>query len=73
MPFDVDALSAVLMDLESGQILYAKNEDEALPPASVTKIMTLLLIMEEIDSGRMALNDTVSVSDYAASMGGSQV
>lgn len=73
MPFDVDAASAVLMDLESGQILYAKNEDDALPPASVTKIMTLLLIMEEIDSGRMALTDTVSVSDYAASMGGSQV
>ncbi len=73
MPFDVDALSAVLMDAESGQILYAKNADEALPPASVTKIMTLLLVMEAVDSGRLNLTDTVSVSEYAASMGGSQV
>ncbi len=72
-PFDVDARAAVLMDAETGQILYAKNADEALPPASVTKIMTLLLVMEAIDSGRMSLSDTVSVSEYAASMGGSQV
>jgi len=72
-PFEVDAESAVLMDFASGQILYAKNEDAALPPASVTKVMTLLLIMEELDSGRMNLTDMVSVSDYAASMGGSQV
>lgn len=73
MPFDVDARSAVLMDAASGEILYAKNEDEALPPASVTKVMTLLLVMEAIDGGRLSLEDTVSVSEYAASMGGSQV
>ena len=72
-PFEVDALSAVLMDAETGQILYAKNADEALPPASVTKIMTLLLVMEAVDGGRLSLTDTVTVSEYAASMGGSQV
>ncbi len=72
-PFDVDALSAVLMDAETGEVLYAKNPDEALPPASVTKVMTLLLIMEAIDDGRLALTDKISVSEYAASMGGSQV
>lgn len=73
LPFDVDALSAVLMDAETGEILYAKNPDEALPPASVTKIMTLLLVMEAIDSGQIQMSDTVSISENAASMGGSQV
>jgi len=73
VPFDVEALSAVLMDAESGKILYAKNEKEALPPASVTKVMTLLLVMEAIDNGKLTITDTVSVSEYAASMGGSQV
>ena len=73
LPFDVDALAAVLMDAESGTILYSKNGQEALPPASVTKVMTLLLLMEAIDEGRLSLSDTVRVSEYAASMGGSQV
>lgn len=72
-PFDVDAVSAVLMDLATGTVLYAKNAVEALPPASVTKIMTLLLVMEAIDGGQLSLTDTVQISDYAASMGGSQV
>ncbi len=72
-PFDVAAKSAVLMEAETGRVLYAKNPDESLPPASVTKIMTLLLVMEAIDSGSLSLTDTVSVSEYAASMGGSQV
>lgn len=72
-PFDVDAKSAVLMDMNTGTLLYAKNADEALPPASVTKIMTLLLIMEGIDEGKLSLDDTVTVSENAASMGGSQV
>ena len=72
-PFDVDAKSAVLMDLATGKVLYAKNASEALPPASVTKIMTLLLTMEALAEGRFALGDTVQVSEYAASMGGSQV
>lgn len=72
-PFDVKADSAVLMDFNTGTVLYAKNADKSLPPASVTKVMTLLLIMEEVDKGNIALNEEVSVSEYAASMGGSQV
>ena len=72
-PFDVQAQSAVLMELETGTVLYAKNADQPLPPASVTKIMTLLLFMEEVDAGNISLDETVSVSEYAASMGGSQV
>ena len=72
-PFEVNAESAVLMELETGQVLYAKNADRPLPPASVTKIMTLLLFMEEVDAGNISLDDMVSVSEYAASMGGSQV
>ncbi len=72
-PFDVKADSAVLMDYNTGTVLYAKNADMALPPASVTKVMTLLLIMEEVDKGNLLLNEEVSVSEYAASMGGSQV
>ena len=72
-PFDVDAKSAILIDLATGEVLYSKNADEALPPASVTKIMTLLLAMEALGEGRFELGDTVQVSEYAASMGGSQV
>ena len=72
-PFDVKAKSAVLMDAETGAVLYAKNADEALPPASVTKIMTLLLFMEAVDEGAVSLDEDVTVSEYAASMGGSQV
>ncbi len=72
-PFDVKADSAVLMDCNTGTVLYAKNADLALPPASVTKVMTLLLIMEEIDGGNLSLTEEVTVSEYAASMGGSQV
>ncbi len=73
MPFEVNARSAVLMDQNTGTVLYAKNADKALPPASVTKVMTLLLVMEAIDSGTLSLSETVPVSEYAASMGGSQV
>lgn len=73
IPFDVNAKSAVLMDWNTGTVLYSKNADQALPPASVTKVMTLLLIMEAIDSGNLSLDEAVSVSEYAASMGGSQV
>ncbi len=69
----IDSQSAILIEASTGQVFYEKNADEALPPASVTKIMTLLLVMEAIDSGAISLTDTVSVSDYAASMGGSQV
>lgn len=73
IPFEVNADSAILMDMATGTVLYAKNADLALPPASVTKIMTLLLFMEEVDSGNISLNDDIQISDYAASMGGSQV
>lgn len=73
IPFDVNADSAVLMDYSTGTVLYAKNADLALPPASVTKIMTLLLFMEEVDAGNISLTDEISISEYAASMGGSQV
>lgn len=73
VPFEVNADSAVLMDTATGTIMYAKNANRALPPASVTKIMTLLLFMEEVDAGNISLDDDISVSEYAASMGGSQV
>lgn len=73
IPFDVNADSALLMDVATGTVLYSKNANQALPPASVTKIMTLLLFMEEVDSGNISLDDDITVSEYAASMGGSQV
>lgn len=65
--------SAILMEETTGTVLYTQNATEALPPASVTKIMTLLLVMEAVDSGVLHLDDTVTVSANAASMGGSQV
>lgn len=71
--FSVEAKSAVLMEATTGTLLYAQNEKEALAPASVTKVMTLLLVMEAIESGRIALTDVVSISANAAGMGGSQV
>ena len=69
----VQAEAALLMEKETGQVLYAKNEHQALEPASVTKVMTLLLVMEAIDRGTLAYDDVVTVSDYAASMGGSRI
>ena len=65
--------AALLMEKSTGEILFAKNEHERLEPASVTKIMTLLLTMEAIDSGKIGWQDMVTVSANAASMGGSQV
>ena len=65
--------SAFLMEANTGTVLYSQNAEEALPPASVTKIMTLVLIMEAIDSGTVRIDDTVAISANAASMGGSQV
>ena len=70
---DLDCKSAILMEAQTGKILYADNENEALPPASVTKVMTLLLIMEAIEDKQIALTDMVSASDHACSMGGSQI
>ena len=70
---EIKAKSAVLMEAETGAILYAKNASEPLAPASVTKIMTLLLVAEAIDSGAVKLTDTVTVSANATSKGGSQI
>jgi D-alanyl-D-alanine carboxypeptidase (penicillin-binding protein 5/6) len=67
------ARSAILMDADSGTVVYEKNSHAALPPASITKIMTMLLLMEAIDQGRLSMTDKVSTSEYAASMGGSQI
>lgn len=71
--FSVNAKSAVLMEVYTGTVLFDQNSDEKLPPASITKIMSLLLIMEAIDSGKISLSDTVSASEHASSMGGSQI
>ena len=67
------AKSAVLMEASTGSVLYENNAHEPLPPASVTKVMTMLLIMEAIDSGKIGWNDTVTASETAAAKGGSQV
>ncbi|MEK3881515.1 D-alanyl-D-alanine carboxypeptidase family protein [Paenibacillus sp. PL2-23] len=67
------ALSAILMDAESGTVIFEKNSHDKLPPASITKIMTLLLIMEALDDGTIKLTDKVQTSENAASMGGSQI
>jgi D-alanyl-D-alanine carboxypeptidase (penicillin-binding protein 5/6) len=70
---ELESPSAVLMEGSTGTILFEKNKDEKLKPASITKIMTLLLIFEALDAGQISLTDEVSVSEHAASMGGSQV
>lgn len=70
---DLTAKSALLMEKSTGKILFEKNSHDPLPPASVTKIMTMLLVMEALDNGQFTLDDMVSVSPFAASMGGSQV
>ena len=69
----VDAGAAVLMEKETGTVLYEQSAHDKMEPASVTKIMTLLLVMEAIDSGSLSTEDVVTVSAHAASMGGSQV
>lgn len=69
----LNATSAVLMEAETGKILYEQNADEQLPPASITKIMTLLLVMEALDEGKIKADETVTASENAASMGGSQI
>ena len=70
---DVLAKSAILIEATTGKVLYEKNPDEKLPPASVTKVMTLYLIYEAIENGKIKWDDIVTVSEYAASMGGSQI
>jgi D-alanyl-D-alanine carboxypeptidase (penicillin-binding protein 5/6) len=68
-----NARSAILMDADSGLVLYEKNKADKLPPASITKIMTMLLIMESIEQNKITLQEKVRTSEYAASMGGSQI
>lgn len=70
---DISAPSAVLTEKQSGEVIYEKNAHERMPPASVTKVMTMLLIVEAIDSGELSLSDTVTASERAASFGGSCV
>lgn len=70
---ELSAKSAIVMEQESGEILFEKNKDKKLAPASVTKVMSLLLVFQELEKGRLKLSDTVTVSEHAASMGGSQV
>ena len=70
---EVAGKSALLMDMETGTVLYAQNEHARLAPASVTKVMTMLLIMEAIDDGRIGWDDTVIASEAAAAKGGSQI
>ena len=73
LELDVAAKSALLMDVATGTILYEQNAHEPLAPASVTKVMTMLLIMEAIDSGKISWEDTVTASEAAAAKGGSQI
>ena len=61
------------MEMSTGTVLFEKDADTARPPASVTKIMTMLLIFDALENGTISLDDEVSTSEYAASMGGSQV
>ena len=70
---EVSAPSALLMEKETGTILFAKDEHAKLEPASVTKVMTLLLTMEAIDNGQLGYDTVVTASAHACSMGGSQI
>ena len=70
---EIEAPCAILTEASTGRVIYEKNADESLHPASITKIMTLLIIFDAIDDGSITPDDTVTVSEHAASMGGSQV
>ena len=72
-PMTLDCTSAVLMEASTGTVLYEQNADVVCPPASITKIMTLLLVMEAIEAGKLRMDDLVTASAHAASMGGSQI
>lgn len=71
--FDVPAKGAVLMSRDTGEVLYAKNADERMPMASITKVMTLLLTFDALDAGKISMTDIVPVSEHSYSMGGSQI
>ncbi|MCQ2386489.1 MAG: D-alanyl-D-alanine carboxypeptidase, partial [Clostridia bacterium] len=70
---DIDVKSAILLEKSTGTVLFEVNADEQLPPASITKIMTLLLVMEAIDDGKLTMETEVTASEHACSMGGSQI
>lgn len=70
---NMQAESAILIDLESGTVLYEQDADLVLPPASITKIMTLLLVIEAVERGELAYSDTVTAGEHACSMGGAQI
>ena len=70
---ELNVKSAILMEYNTGKVLYEANSDEKLAPASITKIMTLILVMEAIDSGKLKLEDQITASEHAASLGGSQI
>lgn len=70
---NLNVKSAVLLDADTGKILYEQNAHEELPPASVTKVMTMLLTLEAVEAGKAKLTDRVTISERAASMGGSQM
>ena len=69
----IQSKAVILMEKTTGKVLYEKNADESLSPASITKIMTLILIFDALESGKITLEDVVTTSEYAKSMGGSQV
>lgn len=69
----ISAKSAILMEYNTGKILYEMNTDQRLAPASITKIMSLILVMEAIETGKLSLTDKITASEHAASMGGSQI
>ena len=71
--FDLPCQAAILIDQDSGTVLYEKNADEQRPIASITKVMTLLLTFEALENGRIARDEYVPVSEHAYSMGGSQI
>ena len=70
---NLESGSAILIEQSTGQVLYSHNAHEQLRPASVTKVMSILLIMEQIDSGYLSYSDTINCSETARSMGGSQI
>ncbi len=72
-PFSVEAKGAVLVDADTGKVLFEQNAHEELPLASVTKVMTMLLVMDSVETGKISLKDEVTISERAASMGGSQM
>ena len=73
IPLAQNAASGILIEFTTGKVLYEKASNEKMAPASMTKIMTMLLIMEAVESGKISLDDMIPISANAASMGGSQV